>query len=122
MAKDSERAEVKVKDGAAGFPFRKGEEYVFKYSFKPKKGMKVGKLFTILGQLKGSADGEMLKGVPLYSIVANRNGIMVRFSNLDETIPNYHPGLDNYLSWEDALGKWVHVEVTSVLGKSMEVR
>lgn len=111
-----------MKDGISGFPFLKGEKYIFKYSFKPKKGMKVGKLFTILGQLKGDVDGSMIKGVPIYSIVANRDGIMVRFSNLDKTIPDYHPGFEEALNWEDALGKWVHVEITTVLGESMEVR
>lgn len=123
MSKDAERAEVKVVGGPEGFDFKKGEEYTFKYSFKAKKGMKVGKKFTILGQLKGAPDSKsMIKGVPIYSIVANNNGVMVRFSNLDDTIPNFHPGMDDFLDWDDALGKWVHVEVHTVLGKSMEVR
>ena len=121
VAKDAERAEVKVKDGIDGFPFQRGEEYIFKYSFKPKEGMQVGKLFTILGQLKGDTGEEMIKGVPIYSIVANDDGIMVRFSNLD-SIDDHYKGLDDFLSWEDALGKWVHVKVTTVLGESREVR
>lgn len=43
MSKDNERSEVKVQEGPEGFPFRKGEEYIFKYSFRVVEGMKVAK-------------------------------------------------------------------------------
>ena len=42
-------------------------------------------------------------------------------SNL-ESIEDFHPGMDNYLPWEDATGDWVNVKLTTVFGKSMVVR
>lgn len=82
--------------------------------------MKVATRFTHLGQLKGSAGGYMIKGDPIYSLTANKYGLMVRFSNL-ESIEDFHAGLDDYLDWEDATGEWVHVEIITVFGTSMEV-
>lgn len=43
MKKDEERSETKVNEGPDGFDFNKGEKYIFKYSFKPREGMKVSK-------------------------------------------------------------------------------
>lgn len=81
----------------------------------------MAKRFTHLGQLKGSADGYMVKGDPIYSLTANHHGLMVRFSN-KESIEDFHPGMDTYLDWEKATGEWVHVKITTVFGKSMEAR
>lgn len=119
--KDEERSEVKVQEGPEGFPFLKNEEYIFKYSFRAIEGMEVATRFTHLGQLKGSAGGYMVKGDPIYSLTANRHGLMVRFSNL-ETIEDFYPGLDDYLDWEACTGEWVHVEIITTFGKSMVVR
>lgn len=121
VAKSKERSEVKVKDGPDGFPFLKGERYVFRYSFRAKEGMRVAKKFTHLGQLKGSVGGNMLKGDPIYSLTANNDGLMVRFSN-KESIEDFHPGMKMHLDWDKATGEWVHVKITTVFGKSMEVR
>lgn len=79
VAKEKERSEVKVKKGPEGFPFLKGEKYIFSYSFRAVEGMKVSKRFTFLGQLKGSKDGYMIKGDPIYSLTANNHGLNVRF-------------------------------------------
>lgn len=119
VAKNKERAEVKVQEGPEGFDFKYGEKYIFKYSFKAKKGMKVSKRFTHLGQLKGSKGGKMIKGDPIYSLTANNKGLMVRFSN-HESIPDYHPGMETYIDWDDVTGEWVNVKITTVFGKSME--
>lgn len=43
MEKEKERSEVKVQEGPEGFGFLKGEKYIFKYSVRPKEGMKVTK-------------------------------------------------------------------------------
>ncbi|CAM9604350.1 unnamed protein product [Sphacelaria rigidula] len=82
--------------------------------------MRVANRFTHLGQLKGSAGGYMIKGDPIYSLTANNKGLMVRFSNL-ESIEDYHPGMEEFMSWEDATGEWVNVEIVTVFGESMEV-
>lgn len=82
--------------------------------------MKVSKRFTHLGQLKGSAGGKMIKGDPIYSLTANSDGIMVRFSN-EESCEDFYPGMKQHLDWEDATGEWVHVEITTVFGSSMKV-
>ena len=79
MKKNQERSEVKVQEGPDGFPFLKGEKYVFSYSFRAVEGMKVSNRFTHLGQLKGSKGGYMIKGDPIYSLTANDDGLMVRF-------------------------------------------
>ena len=79
VAKDKERSEVKVQEGPKGFPFEKGEKYIFKYSFRAVEGMKVATRFTHLGQIKGSREGYMIKGDPLYSLTAKKYGLMVRF-------------------------------------------
>lgn len=121
VKKDEERSEVKVQEGPDGFPFLYGEEYIFKYSFKAVDGMKVATRFTHLGQLKGSAGGYMIKGDPIYSLTANKYGLMVRFSNL-ESIEDFHPGFDEHLDWDDASGEWVHVEIITTFGQSMVVR
>lgn len=121
VKKDEERSEVKVQEGPDGFPFLYGEEYIFKYSFKAVDGMKVATRFTHLGQLKGSVDGYMIKGDPIYSLTANKYGLMVRFSNL-ESIEDFHPGMEEHLDWDDATGDWVHVEIITTFGQSMEVR
>lgn len=80
----------------------------------------VAKRFTHLGQLKGSKGGYMIKGDPIYSLTANNDGLMVRFSNL-ESIEDFHPGFKKHLSWSEATGRWVHVKITTVFGKSMKV-
>lgn len=43
VKKDEERSETKVNEGPDGFDFNKGEKYTFKYSFKPREGMRVSK-------------------------------------------------------------------------------
>ena len=121
VKKEAERSEVKVQQGPSGFPFKKNERYVFKYSFRAVESMKVATRFTHLGQIKGSKGGYMIKGDPIYSLTANKYGLMVRFSNKD-TIEDFHPGLEKYLNWEDATGEWVDVKITTVFGRSMEVR
>lgn len=80
----------------------------------------MAKRFTHLGQLKGSKGGYMIKGDPIYSLTANNDGLMVRFSNL-ESIDDFYPGFDKHLDWKKALGQWVHVKITTVFGKSMKV-
>ena len=82
--------------------------------------MRVAKKFTHLGQLKGSKNGNMVKLDPIYSLTANKDGLMVRFSNRDST-DNFHPGLEKHLDWDKATGEWVHVDITTVFGESMEV-
>ena len=82
--------------------------------------MRVAKKFTPLGQLKGSKHGNMVKLDPIYSLTANKDGLMVRFSNRDST-DNFHPGLEKHLDWDKATGEWVHVDITTVFGESMEV-
>lgn len=62
----------------------------------------------------------MVHGVPIYSLTANTDGLMVRFSNL-ESIEDFYAGFNKALSWEDMHGKWVHVKITTVFGKSMKV-
>ena len=120
VAKESERAEVKVQEGPKGFPFLKHQKYIFRYSFQAKEGMRVAKRFTHLGQLKGSKDGRMIKGDPIYSLTANNHGLNVRFSNL-ESIDDFHEGMEKHLDWNTATGEWVHVKITTVFGESMEV-
>lgn len=109
-----------MQEGPEGFPFLKNEKYTFKYSFRAVEDMKVATRFTHLGQLKGSAGGYMIKGDPIYSLTANKYGLMVRFSNL-ESIEDFHPGMEEFLDWEDATGEWVHVEIVTTFGQSMEV-
>ena len=120
VAKESERAEVKVQEGPKGFPFLKHQKYIFRYSFQAKEGMRVAKRFTHLGQLKGSKDRRMIKGDPIYSLTANNEGLNVRFSNR-ESIEDYHDGMEKHLDWDKAAGEWVHVKITTVFGESMEV-
>ncbi|CAN0536605.1 unnamed protein product, partial [Ectocarpus sp. 12 AP-2014] len=62
----------------------------------------------------------MIKGDPIYSLTANKHGLHVRFSNL-ESIEDYHDGLDMPLDWDAATGEWVHVEIITTFGQSMEV-
>lgn len=62
----------------------------------------------------------MVKGDPIYSLTANNDGLMVRFSNL-ESIEDYHEGLEKHLDWGDATGQWVHVKIVTTFGESMEV-
>lgn len=121
VAKEEERSEVKVQQGPEGFTFLKGDPYIFRYSFRAVEDMMVSNRFTHLGQLKGSAGGYMLNGDPIYSLTANNNGLMVRFSN-KESIEDFYPGMEQHLDWEDATGEWVHVEIETVFGESMEVR
>ena len=120
VAKKAERAEVKVNEGPKSFPFLKNEKYIFRYSFQAKEGMRVAKKYTHLGQLKGSKNGEFVKLDPIYSLTANKDGLMVRFSNRDST-KDFYPGLEKHLDWDKATGEWVHVKITTVFGKSMEV-
>lgn len=120
VEKDAERAEVKVQEGPDGFPFLKNEKYIFKYSFRAVEGMKVANRFTHLGQLKGSKGGYMISGDPIYSLTANDDGLMVRFSNL-ESIEDFHPGFEEHLDWTGSTGQWISVKITTVFGESMEV-
>lgn len=84
---------------------------------------RIASRFTHLGQLKGSVGkggGKMIKGVPIYSLTANKDGLMVRFSNLD-SIDDYHEGLEKHLDWKESTGLWVHVKIVTTFGESMEV-
>lgn len=110
-----------MQEGPRGFSFKKNEKHVFKYSFRAVEDIKVATRFTHLGQIKGSKDCYMIKGDPLYSLTANKYGLMVRFSNL-ESIEDFHPGMDDYLKEEDAVGEWADVKITTVFGRSMEAR
>lgn len=92
---------------------------MFRYSFRARDSMKVSGSSTRLGQMKGVDNGFQLKGNPLFSLTANNNGINVRFNNEDS---DNVEGMDEYLSWEDSIGEWVHVEIKTTFGKSMEVR
>lgn len=112
---------TQVQEGPEGFPFLKNEKYIFKYSFRAVDGMEVATRFTHLGQLKGSAGGYMISGDPIYSLTANKHGLMVRFSNL-ESIEDFYAGFDDHLDWDDATGEWVHVEIITTFGESMEVK
>lgn len=118
VPKEQERAEVLVQRGVGGFQFKKGETYVFRYSFRARENMKVSGSSTRLGQMKGVSSGFQLKGNPLFSLTANNNGINVRFNNEDS---DNVVGMDEYLSWEDSVGEWVDVEIKTTFGKSMEV-
>ncbi|CBN74037.1 conserved unknown protein [Ectocarpus siliculosus] len=118
VPEDKERAEVLVQQGVGGFQFAKGETYIFKYSFKAKDGMKVSGSSSRLGQMKGVSGGFQLLGNPLFSVTANNDGINVRFNNDESDIVE---GMDEFLSWEDATGEWVNVEIQTTFGKSMEV-
>ncbi|CAM9124123.1 unnamed protein product [Hapterophycus canaliculatus] len=118
VPKENERAEVLAQKGVAGFQFKNGESYVYKYSFKPKDGMKVSGSSTRFGQMKGTSNGFQLKGNPMFSLTANNDGINVRFSNDPDST---FEGMDEFLSWEDAAGDWVNVEIIVTFGKSMEV-
>ncbi|CBN74038.1 conserved unknown protein [Ectocarpus siliculosus] len=118
VPKEQERAEVLAQKGVGGFQFAKGEAYIFKYSFRAKDGMKVSGSSTRIGQMKGVSGGFQLKGNPLFSVTANNNGINVRFNNEES---DKVEGMDDTLSWEDATGEWVHVEIRTTFGKSMEV-
>lgn len=118
VPKEKERAEILLQKGVGGFQFKKGESYVFKYSFRAKDGMRVSGSSTRFGQMKGVSDGFQLLGNPLYSVTANNNGLNVRFNNEDSDRVD---GMDEFLSWEDAVGEWVHVQIKTTFGKSMEV-
>lgn len=91
---------------------------MFHYSFRAKESMKVSGSSTRIGQMKGVSSGFQLKGNPLFSLTANNNGINVRFNNKES---GNVEGMDEYLSWEDSAGEWVHVEIQTTFGKSMEV-
>lgn len=85
-----------------------------------------GPRYTHLGQLKGTigkgkVKGTMIKLDPIYSLTANSDGLMVRFSNRGST-SNFHEGLDKHLNWKDSTGQWVHVKIVTTFGESMEVR
>lgn len=118
VPKEQERVEVLAQKGVGGFEFQKGEEYVFKYSFRAREDMRVSGSSTRIGQMKGVSGGFQLQGNPLFSLTANNNGINVRFNNKDSDSVE---GMDEFLSWEDATGEWVHVEIKTTFGKSMEV-
>ncbi|CAN0313276.1 unnamed protein product [Ectocarpus sp. 6 AP-2014] len=123
VPKNVQRAETKVAYGPEGFPFLKGERYIYKYSFRAVQGMKLGKRFTHIGQIKGAYNGgQTVDGDPIVSISANLDGLHVRFSNIDKTIPDYYTHDSWYRKWEDATGEWVHVTIDTVFGESMEVK
>lgn len=119
VPKEKDRAEVVVQNGPAGFEFKKKETYTIKYSFRAKEGMRVSNSNTRLGQLRGYSDGYELEGGPTFAIIASNDGINVRFDNQESD--RIDEGLDNFLSWEDATGEWVHVEIKTTFRKSMEV-
>ncbi|CAB1107577.1 unnamed protein product [Ectocarpus sp. CCAP 1310/34] len=122
VPKNVQRAETKVAYGPEGFPFLKGERYIYKYSFRAVEGMKLGKRFTHIGQIKGAYNGgQTVDGDPIVSISANLDGLHVRFSNIDKTIPDYYTHDSWYRNWEDATGEWVHVTIDTVFGEFMEV-
>lgn len=50
VKKKEERSEVKIQEGPEGFDFFKGETYTYKYSFRAKEGMKVGKKYVVATQ------------------------------------------------------------------------
>ena len=82
--------------------------------------------YTHFGQLKGTigkgkVKGVMIKGDPIFSLTANTDGLMVRFSNRGST-KNFHEGLEKHLDWADTTGLWVHVKIVTTFGESMEVR
>lgn len=81
--------------------------------------MKVSGSSTRFGQMKGTSKGFQLSGNPLYALTATNDGINVRFSRDGG---DYVEGMTESLSWEDATGEWVDVEITTTFGKSMEVR
>lgn len=99
--------------------FLKGESYVFKYSFRAAEGMRVSGYSTRFGQMKGVHNGYQLSGQPMFMLAATNDGINVRFSSDPESTTE---GMDEFLSWEDATGEWVHVEIVVTFGKYMEVR
>eukprot|EP00752_Nemacystus_decipiens_P001582 g1543.t1 len=81
--------------------------------------------YTHFGQLKGTigkgkVKGVMIKGDPIFSLTANTDGLMVRFSNRGST-SNFHEGLEKHLKWADTTGLWVHVKIVTTFGESMEV-
>lgn len=119
VPKGKERAEIVVQNGPDGFNFKKGESYVFKYSFKAKEGMRVATYSTRFGQLKGSSGGYQLSGDSVFTLVATNDGINVWFSNLES---DKIVGLDGSLSWEDATGEWVNVVIETTFGRSMKVQ
>lgn len=91
---------------------------MFSYSFRPKDKMRVGEVSTRLGQMKGISNGKQLSGTPLLAVTATNDGLNVRFS---KDGAGFVEGMKEGLSWEDATGEWVHVEIKTTFGKSMEV-
>lgn len=118
VPKEQERAEVLVKNAPAGFKFKKGESYVFSYSFRARDNMRVSGSSTRFGQIKGVNDGKQVSGTPLLAVTATNDGLHVRLSNDGA---GYIRAMEESLSWEDSAGEWVHVEVKTTFGKSMEV-
>lgn len=92
---------------------------MFKYSFRPKDNMRVSGSSTRFGQLKGVNGGKQVPGTPLLAVTATNDGLDVRFSNDGAA---YIKGIKEPMSWEDATGEWVHVEIKTTFGQSMEVR
>ncbi|CAM9650390.1 unnamed protein product [Ectocarpus fasciculatus] len=126
VKKDEERSETKVNEGPEGFDYFKGEKYTIKYSFRAEEGMRVSSKYTHLGQLKGTigkgkVKGTMIKLDPIFCLTANKDGLMVRFSNR-EMPDNFHEGLSKHLNWKDSTGQWVHVKIVTTFGESMVVR
>lgn len=61
VPKNVQRAETKVAYGPEGFPFLKGERYIYKYSFRAVEGMKLGKRFTHIGQIVSDSTVKMFR-------------------------------------------------------------
>ncbi|CAM9214400.1 unnamed protein product [Choristocarpus tenellus] len=121
LEKSQKRTEVKVNANAHDWVFYEGETWVVKYSFRPVAGMVVTDRFTHIGQVKPAIGKSMVNGDALMSITANDKGVNVRFSNQGGSIEDYLV-VGDYLSWEDCLGSWTHVKITSTFGSSMEVK
>lgn len=91
---------------------------MFSYSFRARDNMKVSGSSTRFGQMKGVSDGKQVSGTPLLAVTATNDGLDVRFSNDGA---GYIKGIKEPLSWEDATGEWVHVQIKTTFGQSMEV-
>ncbi|CAM9532920.1 unnamed protein product [Discosporangium mesarthrocarpum] len=120
--KEDERAEVKINSAAEKYHMEKDEKWVIKYSFRPKKDMKVSKRFTHLGQIKPSLKDSMVGGDGLATITANNKGLHVRFSNQGGSIEDYLNVNERYIDWDYVTGKWVHVDIKVKFKNSMKVK
>ncbi|CAM9979298.1 unnamed protein product [Discosporangium mesarthrocarpum] len=119
--KGDERAEVKINSASDDYKLYKEEEWIVKYSFRPKKNMKVSDRFTHMGQIKPSKGKKMVGGDAICSISANNKGLHVRFSNQGGSINDYLNVGDQYIDWGKVAGNWVDVVIEMTLKESMKV-